>query len=133
MTIADRPITDRALNAGRAAAEFAGARAGPLLDWVRENTPIVGAASARRRRRVVLQPYVRTYSLRKTVFKILAAPVLAFFCLLYGFFFALTAPTLIVAFVVPLVILAALIIWALPHQRTAPTLAIELLFPAFFV
>lgn len=133
MTIADRPITDRALNAGRAAVEFAGARAGPLWDWVREHTPVVGAAAVRRRSRVVLQPYARTYSLRKTILKILVAPALAFFCLVYGFFYALTAPTLIVAFVVPLVILAALIIWALPHQRTAPTFAIEFLFPAFFV
>ena len=133
MTIADRPITDRALNAGRAAVEFAGARAGPLLDWVRENAPIVGGAAVRRRRRVVLQPYARTHSLRKTILKILVAPALALFCLVYGFFYALTAPTLIVAFVVPLVVLTAMIIWALPHQRTAPTLAIEFLFPAFFV
>ena len=133
MTIADRPITDRALNAGRAAVEFAGAQAAPLWDWVGEHAPVVGAAAVRRRSRVVLQPYARTYSLRKTILKILVAPALAFFCLVYGFFYALTAPTLIVAFVVPLVVLAAMIIWALPHQRTAPTLAIEFLFPAFFV
>jgi hypothetical protein len=121
------------LNAGRAAVEFAGAQAGPLWDWVREHAPVVGAAAVRRRSRVVLQPYARTYSLRKTILKILVAPALAFFCLVYGFFYALTAPTLIVAFVVPLVVLAAMIIWALPHQRTAPTFAIEFLFPAFFV
>lgn len=133
MTIADRPITGRALDAGRAAVEFAGARAAPLLDWVWEHAPVVGAAAVRRRNRIVLQPYVRAYSLRKTILKILIAPALAFFCLVYGFFYALTAPTLIVAFIVPLVILAALIIWALPHQRTAPTLPIEFLYPAFFV
>ena len=45
---------------------------------------------------------------------------LAFFCLLYGFFFALTAPYLIVPMMTPLAVLALLVIWALPsppHRR----------------
>jgi hypothetical protein len=133
MSIADRPIAYRALNAGRVAAAIAGARVAPLIHWAREYAPVLGDAAVRRRNRVVLGPYRRTHSLTGTILKILIAPALALFCLVYGFFFALTAPTFIVAFVVPLVILAALIIWALPHQRTAPTLPIEFLFASFFV
>src|SRR5678815_5933319 len=97
------------------------------------HAPIVGRTAVRRRSGVVLAPYRRTYSLGRSVRNILIVPALVVFCLVYGFFFALTAPSLIVAFVTPLVILAALIIWALPHQRTAPTALIEFLYPCFFV
>lgn len=132
MSIADRP-TRRPVEAARAALATAGEYAAAGLGWVREHAPVVGRAHVRRRSGVVLPPYKRTYSLSGSLLKIVTAPALAFFCLVYGFFYALTAPTFIVAFVVPLVVLTALIIWALPHQRTAPTLLIEFLFPAFFV
>lgn len=133
MSIADRPVARRALDVGRAALAIARERAGPMVDWVRENIPVVGGAAIRRRNQVVLAPYKRVHSLKGTLLKIAIAPSLALFCLVYGFFYALTAPTFIVACVVPLVVLSAMIIWALPHQRTAPTLAIEFLFPFFFI
>jgi hypothetical protein len=133
MSIADSPVAHRALQAWRAARAIAGARAAPVIGGIREHAPIVGDAAVRRRSRIVLQPYKRTHSLKGSILRILGAPALALLCLVYGFFFALTAPTFIVAFVVPLVVLTALIIWALPHQRTAPTLPIEFLFPSFFV
>ncbi|HEY3948379.1 O-antigen ligase family protein [Phenylobacterium sp.] len=108
----------------------------PLLvlafDWTLERFPIVGRASARRRTRVVLAPYKRMYSLRKSILKVSSVPLVVFGCLLYGFFFGLTAPYLLVPFAVPIVILAATIIWALPEQRTAPTLAVEYLFTVHF-
>jgi hypothetical protein len=108
-------------------------RAAPALGWLREYAPIVGRSAVRRRNRIVLAPYARIHSLRRTISNIALAPGLALLCLAYGFFFGLTAPTLIVAFVAPIALLAALIIWALPGQRAAPTIWIEFLFPAFFV
>jgi hypothetical protein len=133
MSIADRLTKHPALDAVRSALAAAGERVGPTINWIREHAPLAGDAAVRRRKRIVLGPYKRVATLRGTILTILAAPALAFFCLLYGFFYGLTAPTFIVAFLVPLVIIAAMIIWALPHQRTAPTLPIEFLFPAFFV
>jgi hypothetical protein len=133
MSIADRLTKQSAIDAARAALAVVRERAIMGLDWTQEYAPIMGRAATRRRASVVLAPYKRTHSLRGALLKILTAPALAFFCLIYGFFYALTAPTFIVAFVVPLLVMAALIIWALPHQRTAPTLLIEFLFPAFFV
>jgi hypothetical protein len=133
MSIADSPIARRALDVGRSAWAVALDLAGQAFEEVREHAPIVGRTAVRRRSGVVLAPYRRTYSLGRSVRNILIVPALVVFCLVYGFFFALTAPSLIVAFVTPLVILAALIIWALPHQRTAPTALIEFLYPCFFV
>src|SRR6185369_1357593 len=101
MSIADRPVTHRALSAARAALAIASDYTAPAIDWMRENTPLIGEAAVRRRRRVVLGPYKRVHSLKRTLLKILVAPALALFCLIYGFFFALTAPTLIVVFVAP--------------------------------
>jgi hypothetical protein len=101
--------------------------------WVAEHAPIVGLAAARRRRRVVLAPYKRAHSLGRTLAVLAALPALGIACLLYGFFFGLTAPFLLVPFVVPIALVAALIIWALPDQRSAPTLPIEFLLPAYFV
>ena len=133
MSIADRPARRLTPDAARAVLAIARGHAVSAADWAQEHAPIIGRAAVRRRSRIVLAPYKRTYSLRGSLLKILTAPALAFFCLIYGFFYALTAPTFIVAFVVPLLVMAALIIWALPHQRTAPTLLIEFLLPAFFV
>lgn len=133
MSIADRPTRHSALDAARAALTLAAERAGPAIGWMRKHAPIIGDAAVQRRHRIVLAPYKRTHTLAGSILKVVTVPALAVFCLIYGFFFALTAPTFIVAFVVPLVIMSAMIIWALPHQRTAPTLAIEFLLPAFFV
>jgi hypothetical protein len=101
--------------------------------WIAERSPIVGHVAVQRRRRVVLAPYKRTHTLTGTLLGLLAIPIVVFGCLTYGFFFGLTAPYLLVPFAVPIVFLAALIIWALPEQRTAPTLPIEFLFPTYLV
>ena len=101
--------------------------------WLAEYTPIVGQAATRRRRWVVLAPYVRTNSLSGALLKLVSIPLLVIACLLYGFFFGLTAPFLLVPFAIPIALLTAFIIWALPDQRSAPTLPIEFLFPAFLV
>jgi len=98
-----------------------------------ERAPIIGRAAVSRRRRVVLAPYTRVHTLTGTVAKLVAMPLLVLGCLLYGFFFGLTAPSLLVPFAVPIALLASLIIWALPEQRFAPTLPIEFLFPAYLV
>jgi len=59
--------------------------------------------------------------------------LLGIFCLIYGFFFALTAPFLIVPMLAPLAILALLIIWALPYAVNPPTRTMAALFGCFFV
>jgi hypothetical protein len=51
------------------------------------------------------------------------------FCLVYGIAFALFAPFLIVALVVPVGILLLVVIWALPDTRRSPT---EALWPMLF-
>jgi len=106
-----------------------------LHAWIlaRDRTPIFGKVATSRRARIVLQPYTRAYSIKKTILGIVSAPILIISCLMYGFFFGLTAPTLTVAFVVPIFVITALIIWALPHQSKAPTFLIEFLYPFFFV
>lgn len=58
---------------------------------------------------------------------------LMLFCVVYGFYYALTAPFLITQFVAPLGLLGALAIWALPDLQRAPTRTLEVLFFAFFV
>src|SRR5882724_2492515 len=60
-------------------------------------------------------------------------PSLGLFCLVYGFFFALVAPYIVVPFMVPIAALAGLAIWALPDMRQAPTKCLEILLPAFIV
>ncbi len=133
MTFLDRMIPRPALKWIRSAYAIARPRATIVIAWVIDSAPIVGRAAIVRRNRTVLPPYRELHSLRGDLARIFAALTLAVICLLYGFFFGLTAPSLIVAFVAPIFVLSALIIWALPHQRTAPTLGIEFLYPAFFV
>lgn len=101
--------------------------------WAVEHAPVIGARAVRHRNRVVVGPYARPRTLTTTLFWIVAAPIGLVLCLIYGFFFGLTAPYLMVPFLVPIGLLAALIIWALPDQRTAPTLAIEFLIAAFII
>jgi hypothetical protein len=84
-------------------------------------------------RRIVLRPYVDLKDIRRRLFGLAIFPALAFFCLVYGFFFALTAPYLIAQFFVPILLLAMLVIWALPDQRTAPTTAMRLMFSGFMI
>jgi hypothetical protein len=84
-------------------------------------------------RRIVLRPYVDLKDMRRRLAALAIFPVLAFFCLVYGFFFALTAPYLIAQFFVPILLLAVLVIWALPDQRTAPTMTMRMLFSGFMI
>jgi len=58
---------------------------------------------------------------------------LSFFCLVYGFFFALTAPYLLIPFVIPILILVLLSIWALPDAPHAPLRAVEFCFAAVLI
>ena len=58
---------------------------------------------------------------------------LMLFCLIYGFFFSALVPTYFAFLVSPLVILALLVIWALPDTHWAPTRLLEGLFFATFV
>lgn len=133
MSIADSPLARRTLNAGRSAVAIALDLGRQALVEIQERAPVIGRTAVRRRAGIVLAPYRRTYSLRRSVGVMLVAPVLALICLIYGFIFALTAPGGLVGCVAPLVLMAAAIIWALPHQRRAPTLLIEMLFASFFV
>jgi O-antigen ligase len=133
MAIADRNITRRVLMIARSAYSIVRPHATVVIEWAANSAPIVGRSARARRNRTVLPPYRELYSLKGEVTKIFAALALAVMCLMYGFFFGLTAPSLIVAFIAPIFVLSALIIWALPHQRAAPTLGIEFLYAAFFV
>jgi hypothetical protein len=62
---------------------------------------------------------------------LLAAVIL--FCLPYGFLFALFAPYAVPLFLVPILVLAGLAVWALPDLRQAPPRTLERLFWAFLV
>ena len=57
--------------------------------------------------------------------------VVAGFCLVYGFAFALFAPRLLLPLVAPLPLMAMVAIWALPETRRAPTRALTTLLFAF--
>lgn len=54
-----------------------------------------------------------------------------FYCLMSGFYFALMAPYVVVPFLFPVAFLAALVIWALPDAKTAPTGALSFFFWIF--
>lgn len=58
---------------------------------------------------------------------------LMLFCVVYGFYYALTTPFLLMQFMAPLALLAGLAIWALPDMTRAPTRTLEILFFAFFI
>jgi hypothetical protein len=133
MAITVRILTGRARGAVLAVVTSLATYGGKAWQQVRENAPVVGRHAARQRASIVLEPYKRSHSLKRTIAKVVGLPALALTCLIYGFLFGLTAPTLIVAFAVPIVVLAALVIWALPDQNTAPTLPMEFLYPAFIV
>jgi hypothetical protein len=99
----------------------------------REFVPWINSRSVRRRRAVVIAPYTRMHSPFRQFGPTLLFPALFFFCFLYGFYFALTAPFLMIPFAVPVLLLAGFAIWALPDAPRAPTFAIEVLFAAYFI
>lgn len=85
------------------------------------------------RRLPVMRPYVNLRTRWRIAALIFTPIALAGFCLVYSFFFALTAPYLILAFVTPIAALALLSIWALPDRPNAPTKAMELFFAAALI
>ena len=122
-------IADRVRQGGDLAATYAPV----IFDWCLDKLPIFGRGSVRRREAVVLEPYVRVYTLRGALAKLILGVVLPFLCLAYGFFFALMAPFVMVPYAVPIALLAVLVIWSLPDQKVAPTFGIELLLPALII
>lgn len=86
-----------------------------------------------RRRAVVLYPYVNLNTWSRLVARVLVPLVVALACVVYGFFFALTAPYLIIPFVVPVGVLALLSIWALPETNSVPVRAMESCFSALLI
>lgn len=84
-------------------------------------------------RRVHLRPYVPPAPRWMRVAGLVALAALSLFSLAYGFFYALTAPYLILAFATPIGLLALITIWALPDREHAPTRAMVGCFFGFFV
>jgi hypothetical protein len=81
-----------------------------------------------KRKPVVLRPYIDLHSRWRRAARFLTPAVLTLVCFIYGFFFALTAPYLILPFAAPVGILALLSVWALPEVETAPVKTLELFF-----
>lgn len=82
----------------------------------------------------VLKPYgLHLKSPKRKFVRRLLAPILIGSSFLYGMAFALTAPFLLLQFTVPLLLLGAVVIWALPETKRAPDRTMELLFFAFFI
>ena len=55
------------------------------------------------------------------------------FCFIWGFFFAALAPNIVTPLLAPLVVLAFLVVWALPDLNWAPTRSLEWLFFAVLI
>ena len=86
-----------------------------------------------RRREPVLEPYANDRSLSRRLVRYSLPPALGVLCLVYGFYFAITAPYLILPFAVPVVLVIGLAIWALPESATAPTRTMEVFFAGLFI
>jgi len=81
----------------------------------------------------IIRPYVDFRRPLRRIGRLIFPIGLALFCLFYGFAFALTAPYLLVPFVVPIVVLVLLSIWALPDAPHAPTRSMEFCFAAVLI
>lgn len=82
---------------------------------------------------LVMQPYSgarRNIWIRALILAAWAS--LPFFFFVYGFAFALTAPWLILQFAAPLILLALVVIWALPDSKNPPVRTLEILLFTFF-
>ena len=97
-------------------------------DWLRR-LPDLGNKNAS----LIVPPYMDVQNPRRRLVKILFPVFLGFACLLYGFFFALTAPYLIVPLAAPIALLMLMSIWALPDRAQAPTKSMEFFFSALIV
>jgi hypothetical protein len=94
----------------------------------RLNEPAAAATPA------VLSPYhgAQESGAQRTLRR-LVVPLLVLFCLLYGVTFALIGPFMPRFMPLPLLVLGAVLIWALPETDTAPTRSLEVLFFAFLL
>ncbi|HWY61116.1 MAG TPA: O-antigen ligase family protein [Rhizomicrobium sp.] len=63
----------------------------------------------------------------------LFVPILVFSSLIYGYLFATNAPNIILPFFIPPVVLAGLVIWALPETGQGPIRLLNACFVAYFV
>lgn len=88
---------------------------------------------AAHRRPIVLRPYVDLHSRWRLAARFLVPLGVGLFCVVYGFFYAITAPYLIVPLVVPIAILGLLAIWALPENNVVPTKGMELAYSALII
>jgi hypothetical protein len=86
-----------------------------------------------KRRPVVLRPYIDLHTRWRLAAKIMVPAALGLFCLVYGFFFALTAPYLIVPMAAPVAALALLSIWALPESNAVPVKPMEFFLAALLI
>lgn len=86
-----------------------------------------------KKRPLVLRPYVDLHTRWRLAARFLVPAALGLICLVYGFFFALTAPYLIVPMAAPVVVLALLAIWALPENNTVPTAPLEFFYSAILI
>jgi hypothetical protein len=82
----------------------------------------------------VLPPYeAAATSGRYRTFRIGIALALIAFCFVYGFFYAIVTPYLLVAFVFPIALMGVIAIWALPDMAHPPTRELRWLFMAFMM
>jgi hypothetical protein len=81
-----------------------------------------------------LRPYQRApYAPSRILQRSLAFFLLAVFCLIYGFIYALMAAGGVTIFAAPVAVLALLVIWALPETDRAPVRSIEIFLFSFLV
>jgi hypothetical protein len=88
---------------------------------------------AAHRRPIVLRPYVDLHSRWRLAARFLVPLGVGLFCIIYGFFFAITAPYLLLPLAAPIAVLGLLAIWALPEHSVVPTRGMELAFSALLI
>lgn len=89
-----------------------------------------------RRRRLAVSTRIAPYTPVRLISAYAKWPLIAIlfaFALLYGAAFSFLAPYLVTPLLIPLLILAAFVLWALPEVRNPPTKLMTILFFAFFV
>lgn len=84
----------------------------------RSLTSLLNGVFGRRDRPLVLTPY--TAPRHGMIVKAIMLVGLAMFCFVFGFFYALTTPFLLKQLTVPIAILAAVVVWALPDLKASP-------------
>lgn len=105
----------------------------PALIDLLENIRGIWREWRQKKRPIVLRPYVDLGTRWRLAAKILLPVGLTIFCIVYGFFFALTAPYLVVPMTVPIAVMGLLAIWAMPEDNVVPTRATETTFVALIV